>query len=416
MAISHVIRGEDHLSNTPKHILLFRALGADAAGLRAPAAHPQSRPHEDEQAQEPDRGRGLSRAGLRQGGPRQPPRAARLVGGRRRRGLRARGPRSTASSSSASSRAARSSTPSGSPGSTASGSGCCRPTSSSSARCRSWSRDVERAAAAGARMRTPTADDLAALLPMVRERLPRLDAIGPMLDFVFIDDIALDPAALVPEALGRGDDRDRPRGRAPTRSGASARSRSRRTSSSRRCGRSPRPAAGSRATSSWPCASRSPAAPRRRHCSTRWWRVGYERSAALDAACSARTRDRRRRDDAMTRDEFAAGSTATSRPGGAATRPRSATSSARTRSTAITAAGRPVEGREAIVASWLEDPDPPGSFEASYEPLAIDGEIHVARADVAVLRPRRRASATSTATSSSAGSTRTAGAASFTEW
>lgn len=28
MRISHVIRGEDHLSNTPKHILLFRALGA----------------------------------------------------------------------------------------------------------------------------------------------------------------------------------------------------------------------------------------------------------------------------------------------------------------------------------------------------------------------------------------------------
>jgi glutamyl-tRNA synthetase len=27
MAISHVIRGEDHLSNTPKHILLFRAFG-----------------------------------------------------------------------------------------------------------------------------------------------------------------------------------------------------------------------------------------------------------------------------------------------------------------------------------------------------------------------------------------------------
>ena len=27
MKISHVIRGEDHLSNTPKHILLFRALG-----------------------------------------------------------------------------------------------------------------------------------------------------------------------------------------------------------------------------------------------------------------------------------------------------------------------------------------------------------------------------------------------------
>src|SRR5204863_8249660 len=27
MQVSYVIRGEDHLSNTPKHILLFRALG-----------------------------------------------------------------------------------------------------------------------------------------------------------------------------------------------------------------------------------------------------------------------------------------------------------------------------------------------------------------------------------------------------
>jgi glutamyl-tRNA synthetase len=29
MEITHVIRGEDHLSNTPKHILLFRAMGVD---------------------------------------------------------------------------------------------------------------------------------------------------------------------------------------------------------------------------------------------------------------------------------------------------------------------------------------------------------------------------------------------------
>lgn len=29
MKISHIIRGEDHLSNTPKHILLFRAMGTD---------------------------------------------------------------------------------------------------------------------------------------------------------------------------------------------------------------------------------------------------------------------------------------------------------------------------------------------------------------------------------------------------
>ena len=57
MEISHVIRGEDHLSNTPKHILLFRALGYPVPALRPPAADPQPGPDQDEQAQEPDRGR-----------------------------------------------------------------------------------------------------------------------------------------------------------------------------------------------------------------------------------------------------------------------------------------------------------------------------------------------------------------------
>jgi glutamyl-tRNA synthetase len=52
--------------------------------------------------------------------------------------------------------------------------------------------------ARGGSARTPTADDLATLLPMVAERLPRLDAIGSMLDFVFIDDLGVDPADLVP--------------------------------------------------------------------------------------------------------------------------------------------------------------------------------------------------------------------------
>jgi ketosteroid isomerase-like protein len=39
----------------------------------------------------------------------------------------------------------------------------------------------------------------------------------------------------------------------------------------------------------------------------------------------------------------------------------------------------PVVGRDAIVASWLEDRDETGTYDASYEPLAIDGDIHVAR-------------------------------------
>ena len=38
----------------------------------------------------------------------------------------------------------------------------------------------------------------------------------------------------------------------------------------------------------------------------------------------------------------------------------------------------PVRGREAIVASWLDEPDEKGTYDAHYEPLAIDGENHVA--------------------------------------
>lgn len=36
-------------------------------------------------------------------------------------------------------------------------------------------------------------------------------------------------------------------------------------------------------------------------------------------------------------------------------------------------------GREAIVASWLDERDESGRYDARYEPLAIDGEVHVAR-------------------------------------
>ena len=36
------------------------------------------------------------------------------------------------------------------------------------------------------------------------------------------------------------------------------------------------------------------------------------------------------------------------------------------------------EGREAIVASWLDEPDAPGSWTAAYEPWAVEGERAVA--------------------------------------
>ena len=50
MDITHVIRGEDHLSNTAKHIALFQAFGVQAAALRPHPAHPERRRLQDEQA------------------------------------------------------------------------------------------------------------------------------------------------------------------------------------------------------------------------------------------------------------------------------------------------------------------------------------------------------------------------------
>ncbi len=38
----------------------------------------------------------------------------------------------------------------------------------------------------------------------------------------------------------------------------------------------------------------------------------------------------------------------------------------------------PVRRRDAIVESWFEDPDEPGTFEASYETYAVDGDHAVA--------------------------------------
>ncbi len=38
LRISNIIRGQDHLTNTFKHVLIFEALGAEAAAVRALAA------------------------------------------------------------------------------------------------------------------------------------------------------------------------------------------------------------------------------------------------------------------------------------------------------------------------------------------------------------------------------------------
>ena len=38
---------------------------------------------------------------------------------------------------------------------------------------------------------------------------------------------------------------------------------------------------------------------------------------------------------------------------------------------------KPVRGRDAVVADWLRNPDAPGSWEAEYRPLAVDGDVAV---------------------------------------
>jgi SnoaL-like domain len=37
-----------------------------------------------------------------------------------------------------------------------------------------------------------------------------------------------------------------------------------------------------------------------------------------------------------------------------------------------------ISGRAAIVESWFDEPDEPGTYAASYEPVAVDGEVAVA--------------------------------------
>lgn len=39
----------------------------------------------------------------------------------------------------------------------------------------------------------------------------------------------------------------------------------------------------------------------------------------------------------------------------------------------------PLVGRAAVVANWLESKDDPGTYDANYEVLAIDGDTYVAR-------------------------------------
>jgi ketosteroid isomerase-like protein len=46
-----------------------------------------------------------------------------------------------------------------------------------------------------------------------------------------------------------------------------------------------------------------------------------------------------------------------------------------------------VRGREAIVANWLEETDAPGSWEARYTPVAVEGNVGVANGRTRYIHP-----------------------------
>ena len=58
---------------------------------------------------------------------------------------------------------------------------------------------VEAERVAGRIDRMPSDDELRTLIPLVQERLPVLGAIGDLIGFLFVDRLALDPALLVPK-------------------------------------------------------------------------------------------------------------------------------------------------------------------------------------------------------------------------
>jgi ketosteroid isomerase-like protein len=49
----------------------------------------------------------------------------------------------------------------------------------------------------------------------------------------------------------------------------------------------------------------------------------------------------------------------------------------------------PLHGRDAIVASWLDDRDAPGSWEAAYAPLMIAGDRAIATGETTYAEGRR---------------------------
>ena len=199
MAISHVIRGEDHLSNTPKHVLLFRALGADVPEF----AHLPLILNPDRTKMSKRKSQTAVADYIAQGFVREA-----IVNHLALLGWSSGDDEELFSFETLTERFDLDRV---------------QPNGAVFDRERldwlngQWIRRlpddelVERTLPVprGARsmrrrqpaasVRTPDAQALTDLLPLVRERLPRLDAIGSLVDFVFLEDIVVEPSLVVPK-------------------------------------------------------------------------------------------------------------------------------------------------------------------------------------------------------------------------
>ena len=59
--------------------------------------------------------------------------------------------------------------------------------------------DLRALESSGVAVHIPSAEEVRPLLPMIRERLPTLAAIGPLVDFLFVDELRVEPEQLVPK-------------------------------------------------------------------------------------------------------------------------------------------------------------------------------------------------------------------------
>ena len=198
MAISHVIRGEDHLSNTPKHILLFRALDADVPQF----AHLPLILNPDRTKMSKRKSQTAVADYIAQGFVREA-----LVNYLALLGWSSGTEEEIFSLDELAERF-----------------DLARVQSAGAVFDRErlewlngqWIRrlpeeelveralpflvaEIESARAAGVAARLPSADDLRPLMPMVRERIPTLGAVGGMLDYIFLDEIRIDRELLVPK-------------------------------------------------------------------------------------------------------------------------------------------------------------------------------------------------------------------------